>query len=204
MQALSIERRPARGEKLIGVKMGLTSRAKMLQVERRRGGLGPAHRRHAARRRRVAVEATLCPSTHRAGTRLPPEGAAFGRSDRAEAIAAVGAIAPAMEIIDSRYREFQVRAAGRDRGQFLVVRVRGRRLGAPGPGLLQSRHRHGGRRAAGRDRFDRRDPRQSLPLARCGGAACGRGARTARGRMDHLGRRRNRRASASKSASRCG
>ena len=32
VQALSIERRFARGERLIGVKMGLTSRAKMIQI----------------------------------------------------------------------------------------------------------------------------------------------------------------------------
>ena len=86
VQKLSVDRRLARGERRIGVKMGLTSRAKMLQVgvdEVAWGRLTDA----------MLVE----------------EGSSLSRAKyvhpRVEA--AVEAIAPAMEIIDSRFENFK-------------------------------------------------------------------------------------------------
>ena len=107
MQAASIERRLKRGEKLVGVKMGLTSRAKMRQVhvdEVVWGRLTDAMRLEegASLSRRRYVH-----------PRIEPELAFLlkapltGEVTAAEAIAAVAGIAPAMEIIDSRYENFK-------------------------------------------------------------------------------------------------
>jgi len=107
IQAQSIARRLARGEKLVGVKMGLTSRAKMAQVgvdEVIWGRLTDAMR----------LEEGACLSRGRyVHPRIEPELAFLLKTDiegevtPAEALAAVEAIAPAMEIIDSRYRNFK-------------------------------------------------------------------------------------------------
>jgi 2-oxo-3-hexenedioate decarboxylase len=107
VQAASVARRLARGERLVGVKMGLTSRAKMAQVgvdEVVWGRLTDAMRIEdggsMSRRRYVHP-------------RIEPELAFLlkapisGDVSAAEAMAAVEAIAPAMEIIDSRYRDFK-------------------------------------------------------------------------------------------------
>ncbi len=107
VQAESIERRLRRGERIVGVKMGLTSRAKMRQVnvdEVVWGRLTDAMRLEegAALSRRRYVH-----------PRIEPELAFLlkapltGEVTAAEAMAAVGAIAPAMEIIDSRYQNFK-------------------------------------------------------------------------------------------------
>ncbi len=107
VQAASIERRLQRGERLVGVKMGLTSRAKMRQVnvdEVVWGRLTDAMRLEegASLSRRRFVH-----------PRIEPELAFLlkapltGQVTAAEAMAAVGAIAPAMEIIDSRYQNFK-------------------------------------------------------------------------------------------------
>jgi 2-oxo-3-hexenedioate decarboxylase len=107
IQAASIDRRLRRGEALVGVKMGLTSRAKMRQVnvdEVVWGRLTDAMRLEegASLSRRRYVH-----------PRIEPELAFLlkapltGEVTAAEALAAVGAIAPAMEIIDSRYRNFK-------------------------------------------------------------------------------------------------
>ena len=107
IQAASIERRLQRGEKLVGVKMGLTSRAKMAQVnvdEVVWGRLTDAMRLEegASLSRRRYVH-----------PRIEPELAFLlkapltGVVTAAEAMAAVGGIAPAMEIIDSRYQNFK-------------------------------------------------------------------------------------------------
>jgi 2-oxo-3-hexenedioate decarboxylase len=107
IQALSIDRRLKRGERLVGVKMGLTSRAKMRQVnvdEVVWGRLTDAMRLEegASLSRRRYVH-----------PRIEPELAFLlkapltGEVTAAEAMAAVGAIAPAMEIIDSRYQNFK-------------------------------------------------------------------------------------------------
>ncbi len=107
IQALSIDRRLKRGEKLVGVKMGLTSRAKMRQVnvdEVVWGRLTDAMR--------LEEGASLARSRY-VHPRIEPELAFLlkapltGEVTAAEAIAAVGAIAPAMEIIDSRYQNFK-------------------------------------------------------------------------------------------------
>jgi len=107
VQAASIGRRLARGERQVGVKMGFTSRAKMQQM-----GVSDL------------IWGRLTDAMHvAAGTELPfhrfihpraePE-IAFrlarplkGAVSLAEAMAAVDGIAPAIEIIDSRYANFR-------------------------------------------------------------------------------------------------
>ncbi len=106
-QAASIDRRLKRGEKLVGVKMGLTSRAKMKQVnvdEVVWGRLTDAMR---------LEEGASLSKRRYVHPRIEPELAFLlkapltGEVTAAEAMAAVGAIAPAMEIIDSRYQNFK-------------------------------------------------------------------------------------------------
>lgn len=107
IQALSLARRYARGERRVGMKMGLTSRAKMAQVgvdEMVWGRLTDA----------MQVEEggsiTLSRYVH---PRVEPEVAFLlkaplsGRVSMTQAMAAVEAVAPAMEIIDSRYKDFK-------------------------------------------------------------------------------------------------
>jgi len=107
IQAASVDRRLKRGEKLVGVKMGLTSRAKMKQVnvdEVVWGRLTDAMR--------LEEGASLARARY-VHPRIEPELAFLlkapltGEVTAAEAMAAIGAIAPAMEIIDSRYRNFK-------------------------------------------------------------------------------------------------
>lgn len=107
VQRLSIERRYGRGERLVGWKMGFTSRAKMEQMgvdELIWGRLTDA----------MAIEnnGTLRLSGY-VHPRIEPE-ICFrlrtplqGQVDAASALAAVDAIAPALEIIDSRYENFK-------------------------------------------------------------------------------------------------
>jgi 2-oxo-3-hexenedioate decarboxylase len=107
VQSASIQRRVARGEKRTGVKMGFTSRSKMVQMGiddviwgRLTSGMqveegGP-----------TAFERYVHP-------RAEPEIAFIlkkplaGDVTAVEALAAVEAVAPAIEIIDSRYRDFK-------------------------------------------------------------------------------------------------
>lgn len=107
VQALSMKRRYARGERRVGIKMGLTSRAKMQQVgvdEVIWGRLTDAMRLEegGALRRANYVH-----------PRAEPEIAFLlkaplaGEVTAAEAMAAVEAVAPAIEIIDSRYKDFK-------------------------------------------------------------------------------------------------
>lgn len=107
VQSLSVQRRLARGERPVGYKMGLTSRAKMQQVgvgEVIWGRLTDAMRVEEGGR--VALSAYVHP-------RVEPEIAFLlkaplaGTVSNAEALAAVEAIAPALEIIDSRYKDFK-------------------------------------------------------------------------------------------------
>ena len=107
VQAASIDRRLKRGEKLVGVKMGLTSRAKMKQVnvdEVVWGRLTDAMR---------LEEGASLSKRRYVHPRIEPELAFLlkapltGVVTAAEAMAAVAAIAPAMEIIDSRYQNFK-------------------------------------------------------------------------------------------------
>lgn len=107
IQARSIGHRLRRGETRIGMKMGLTSRAKMAQVgvdQMTWGRLTDA----------MLLEEGASLSRQRfVHPRIEPEIAFLmkaplcGRVTALEAIAAVEAVAPAMEIIDSRYRNFK-------------------------------------------------------------------------------------------------
>ncbi len=107
IQALAFQRRLARGEKQVGIKMGLTSRAKMIQVnvdEVIWGQLTDAMR--------VEDGGTIS-LKHYVHPRVEPEVAFLlkrplsGAVSPAEAVTAIAAVAPAMEIIDSRYENFK-------------------------------------------------------------------------------------------------
>lgn len=107
IQALSMERRFSRGERLVGVKMGLTSRAKMAQVgvnEVIWGRLTDAMRLEegGALSRKLYVHPRIEPELA-----FLMKGELSGEISPAEALSAVEAIAPAMEVIDSRYRDFK-------------------------------------------------------------------------------------------------
>lgn len=107
IQALSMKRRYARGEARIGVKMGLTSRAKMQQV-----GVDEVIWGRLTDGMRLEEGATLSRARY-VHPRAEPEIAFLlkaplaGDVTAAEAMAAVEAIAPAIEIIDSRYQDFK-------------------------------------------------------------------------------------------------
>jgi 2-oxo-3-hexenedioate decarboxylase len=107
IQQAAIERRLHRGEVRVGLKMGLTSRAKMIQVgvdEVIWGRLTDAMRLED--NGVLAMERYVHP-------RIEPEIAFLlkaplsGDISPAEAMIAVAAVAPAMEVIDSRYRNFK-------------------------------------------------------------------------------------------------
>ncbi len=107
IQSASIARRLARGERRVGVKMGFTSRAKMVQM-----GLSDV----IWGRLTDAMyfeEGTDVPRSRFVHPRVEPELAFLlkkplgGKVTGVEALAAVEAIAPALEIIDSRYKDFK-------------------------------------------------------------------------------------------------
>ena len=107
VQAMSLERRYNRGERQIGIKMGLTSRAKMQQV-----GVDEVIWGRLTNAMLVddGGEIELSNYVH---PRAEPEIAFLmkkplsGPVSPAQAMAAVEAIAPAIEIIDSRYEDFK-------------------------------------------------------------------------------------------------
>lgn len=107
VQKLSLARRYARGEKRIGIKMGFTSRAKMAQM-----GLSDLiwGRLTDGMREEEGGEISFKSYVH---PRVEPEIAFIMKSSlsgvvtQAEAFAAIEAVAPAMEIIDSRYDNFK-------------------------------------------------------------------------------------------------
>ena len=107
VQAASFARRLERGERQVGVKMGFTSRAKMVQM-----GVSDMiwGRLSNAMLVEDGGEIDLGAYVH---PRVEPEiafllGASLdGPVTAVEALAAVEAVAPAMEIIDSRYRNFK-------------------------------------------------------------------------------------------------
>lgn len=107
VQALSVARRLQRGEQMAGIKMGLTSRAKMIQV-----GVDEVIWGRLTDAMRVADGGTVQRSSY-VHPRVEPEiaflmGAPLaGRVSGAEAMAAVAAVAPAAEIIDSRFENFR-------------------------------------------------------------------------------------------------
>lgn len=107
IQSLLVHRRLQRGERRIGMKMGLTSRAKMLQVgvnEMSWGRLTDAMLLEEGGV--MAREAYIHP-------RLEPELAFLigkplsGKVTAAQALSAVDGVAPAMELVDSRYLDFK-------------------------------------------------------------------------------------------------
>ncbi|SFN24794.1 2-oxo-3-hexenedioate decarboxylase [Pseudonocardia ammonioxydans] len=107
IQRAGIERRTARGDAVVGVKLGLTSRAKAEQMGVSDVIVG------------VLTESMRVPAGGRLDTttlihpRVEPEiafrlGSAIDPDDPAcDPLAAVAGIAPALEIIDSRYRDFR-------------------------------------------------------------------------------------------------
>ena len=107
IQALSMQRRYGRGEKRVGMKMGLTSRAKMVQV-----GVSDMiwGRLTDAMREEEGATVSRARFVH---PRAEPEIAFLmkkplsGKVSALEAMAAVEAVAPAIEIIDSRYKAFK-------------------------------------------------------------------------------------------------
>ncbi|MBP2227926.1 2-oxo-3-hexenedioate decarboxylase [Azospirillum agricola] len=107
VQALSLARRAARGERRVGMKMGLTSRAKMAQV-----GVDEMIWGRLTDAMQVEEGGTIRRSAY-VHPRVEPELAFLlkaplaGRVTAAQALAAVEAVAPALEIIDSRYRDFK-------------------------------------------------------------------------------------------------
>ena len=107
IQSASIARRLSRGERRIGMKMGFTSRAKMIQMGvhdmiwgRLTDGM-------------LIEEGGTIDLARFVHPRVEPELAFLigkklaGKVSAFEAQAAIAAVAPAMEIIDSRYRDFK-------------------------------------------------------------------------------------------------
>jgi len=107
VQALSIARRLERGEELVGIKMGFTSRAKMEQM-----GLSDLIWGRLTSGMQLSDGSTV-PFDRFIHPRFEPEVAFVldrplaGPVSPAQALQAVGAVAVAMEIIDSRYENFR-------------------------------------------------------------------------------------------------
>jgi 2-oxo-3-hexenedioate decarboxylase len=107
VQAALVERRLARGERLVGLKMGLTSRAKMAQV-----GVDEVIWGRLTDGMRVSDGGTVDVGTY-IHPRVEPEVAflidrAPEAGEPVESFAeAVRAVAPAIELIDSRYANFK-------------------------------------------------------------------------------------------------
>ena len=107
IQAMSIAKRLDRGERRIGIKMGLTSRAKMIQV-------GVDEVIWGRLTNNMLLEEGGMLSVKRfIHPRIEPEIVFLmkkrleGTVSSLEAMAAVEAVAPAMEVIDSRYENFK-------------------------------------------------------------------------------------------------
>lgn len=107
IQAAAIKRRLDRGERRVGMKMGFTSRAKMVQMgidDMIWGRLTDAM---------VVEDGDAIDFKRYVHPRVEPEVAFLLAKPLgwpvtgAEALAAVEAVAPAMEIIDSRYKDFK-------------------------------------------------------------------------------------------------
>lgn len=107
IQAASIQRRVERGHRRVGVKMGFTSRAKMLQM-----GLSDVIWGRLTSDMQIE-EGTAIDLSSFVHPRVEPEIAFVlkrsldGDVTGPQALAAVEAIAPALEIIDSRYKDFK-------------------------------------------------------------------------------------------------
>lgn len=107
VQKASVGKRLNRGENLIGIKMGFTSRAKMVQMgvdDMIWGHLTDAM--NIPDGRDIALEKYVHPRVEpELGIRLKKPLA--GNVSMLEAINAIEAVAPAMEVIDSRYQDFK-------------------------------------------------------------------------------------------------
>ncbi|NHO67541.1 4-oxalocrotonate decarboxylase [Aestuariicella hydrocarbonica] len=107
VQALSLARRYERGEQTLGIKMGFTSRAKMIQMGVDDMIWGPLTSGMAIE---DGGELDLSRFIH---PRVEPEIAFLlnkplsGVINLAQAMSAVEAVAPALEVIDSRYNNFK-------------------------------------------------------------------------------------------------
>lgn len=107
IQAESIRRRLDRGERRVGVKMGFTSRAKMVQM-----GLSDVIWGRLTDAMQIE-DGTAIDLSRFIHARCEPEIAFIlkrpleGNVTGPQALAAVEAIAPAIEIIDSRYKDFK-------------------------------------------------------------------------------------------------
>jgi len=107
VQALSIARRMARGDARVGMKMGFTSRAKMQQMGVDSMIWGRLTRGMSLEEGGIAARAAY---VH---PRIEPEVAFLikrrlsGPVSALEALSAVEAVAPALELIDSRYQDFK-------------------------------------------------------------------------------------------------
>ena len=107
IQFASIRRRVVRGERRVGVKMGFTSRAKMVQM-----GIDDVIWGRLASGMQVEEGASV-KFARFVHPRVEPELAFVLKKPLAgdvtlvEALAAVEAVAPALEIIDSRYQDFK-------------------------------------------------------------------------------------------------
>lgn len=107
IQAASVKRRLERGERLIGMKMGLTSRAKMEQMGVHEPIFGRLTSTMLLSNGAAVEHSTLI------HPRIEPEVAFLLERDLtgpvtpAEALQAVGGVCAALEVIDSRYRDFK-------------------------------------------------------------------------------------------------
>lgn len=107
VQEASLARRMARGERLVGMKMGLTSRAKMEQM----GVHEPIYGRLTSAM--IVNDGALIDLADYLHPRIEPEIAFImgrdlaGPTTPAQALDAVSGVCAALEIIDSRYRDFK-------------------------------------------------------------------------------------------------
>ncbi|NPC54594.1 2-keto-4-pentenoate hydratase [Caenimonas soli] len=107
VQKASIERRLARGEKHAGIKMGFTSRSKMVQM-----GISDVIWGRLTTGMQIEEGSSIALGRF-VHPRVEPEIAFVlkkplpGMVTAAEALSCVEAVAPALEIIDSRYRDFK-------------------------------------------------------------------------------------------------
>lgn len=107
LQRLSMAQRCAQGELIVGMKMGLTSKAKMAQM-----GVHEPIYGHLSDRMAI-VDGGSFSMSGRCHPRVEPElafrlsGDLKGKVSRDQAAAAVQSVHPALEIIDSRYTDFK-------------------------------------------------------------------------------------------------
>ena len=107
VQKTSVARRFSRGERLIGIKMGFTSRAKMVQM-----GVDDLIWGHLTDAMNIPDGGNMIFQNY-VHPRVEPELAFIlkrplsGTVNMLQALSAIEAVAPAVEIIDSRYRDFK-------------------------------------------------------------------------------------------------